>query len=60
MTLHPGTTDTRLSKPFQKNVPAEKLFPVERTVNQLFSVLEKLEEKDSGQFFSWDGSLLPW
>jgi NAD(P)-dependent dehydrogenase (short-subunit alcohol dehydrogenase family) len=58
--LHPGTTDTRLSKPFQRNVPAEKLFSVERTVNQLLAVLECLSEADSGQFFSWDGSRLPW
>ncbi|KYC35891.1 cell-cell signaling protein [Scytonema hofmannii PCC 7110] len=60
VTLHPGTTDTRLSKPFQANVPPEKLFSVERTVTQLLSVIEQLEEDDSGKFFSWDGSQLPW
>ena len=60
VTLHPGTTDTRLSKPFQRNVPPEKLFPVERTVTQLLAVIENLEPKDSGEFFSWDGSRLPW
>lgn len=60
VTLHPGTTNTRLSKPFQKNVPADKLFPVERTVTQLLGVIEKLDTGDSGQFFSWDGSKLPW
>ncbi|EGJ34007.1 MULTISPECIES: SDR family NAD(P)-dependent oxidoreductase [Moorena] len=60
VTLHPGTTNTRLSKPFQKNVPADKLFPVERTVTQLLAVIEKLDKGDSGQFFSWDGSELPW
>lgn len=60
VTLHPGTTDTRLSRPFQKNVPAEKLFSVERTVSQLLAVIEQLEEGDRGQFFSWDGSQLPW
>ena len=60
VTLHPGTTDTKLSQPFQRNVPAEKLFSVERTVNQLFEVLDNLEQTDSGQFFSWDGSRLPW
>ncbi len=60
VTLHPGTTDTRLSKPFQKNVPPEKLFSVDRTVTQLLAVMENLEESDSGQFFSWDGSRLPW
>jgi NAD(P)-dependent dehydrogenase (short-subunit alcohol dehydrogenase family) len=58
--LHPGTTDTRLSAPFQRNVPPEKLFSVERTVEQLWTVLSQLEPKDSGQFFSWDGTLLPW
>jgi NAD(P)-dependent dehydrogenase (short-subunit alcohol dehydrogenase family) len=58
--LHPGTTDTRLSQPFQKNVSVEKLFSVERTVTQLLEVIENLDEDDSGQFFSWDGSRLPW
>ena len=60
VTLHPGTTDTRLSKPFQRNVPPEKLFPVERTVTQLLSVLGNLTNDNSGEFFSWDGSRLPW
>ncbi|NET53570.1 MAG: SDR family NAD(P)-dependent oxidoreductase [Merismopedia sp. SIO2A8] len=58
--LHPGTTDTRLSQPFQRNVPPEKLFTVERTVSQLLAVIKKLDEEDSGGFFSWDGSRLPW
>lgn len=58
--LHPGTTDTRLSKPFQSNVPEEKLFSIKRTVDQLLMVIGKLEEGDSGEFFSWDGSRLPW
>lgn len=58
--LHPGTTDTRLSQPFQKNVPPGKLFPVEHTVNLLSKVISGLEQKDSGEFFSWDGSQLPW
>lgn len=60
VTLHPGTTDTRLSRPFQRNVPPEKLFSVDRTVQQLLMVLDQLQESDSGEFFSWDGSRLPW
>jgi NAD(P)-dependent dehydrogenase (short-subunit alcohol dehydrogenase family) len=60
VTLHPGTTDTRLSRPFQANVPPEKLFSIERTVAQLLEVIEKLEPSDSGEFFSWDGTKLPW
>ena len=58
--LHPGTTDTRLSQPFQRNVPPEKLFSVDRTVTQLLEVINSLTEKDSGSFLSWDGSPLPW
>lgn len=60
VTLHPGTTDTRLSKPFQKGVPPEKLFSVDRTVRQLLTVIDGLKDSDSGEFFSWDGNRLPW
>lgn len=58
VTLHPGTTNTRLSRPFQRNV--EKLFSIEHTVTQLLAVIDNLKTADSGQFFSWDGSRLPW
>jgi NAD(P)-dependent dehydrogenase (short-subunit alcohol dehydrogenase family) len=58
--LHPGTTDTDLSKPFQRNVPPEKLFSTEKTVSQLRCVMANLTKQDSGEFFSWDGSKLPW
>lgn len=58
--LHPGTTDTQLSKPFQRGVPPEKLFSTERTVSQLLNVLSQVTPADSGEFFSWDGSRLPW
>jgi len=58
--LHPGTTDTDLSKPFQSGVPPEKLFSTERTVSQLVDVLSAVKAEDSGEFFSWDGSRLPW
>lgn len=58
--LHPGTTDTGLSEPFQANVPPGKLFSVERTVQQLLEVLSQVGPSDSGKFYSWDGSELPW
>jgi len=58
LSLHPGTTDTDLSKPFQRNVPPEKLFSVERPVQQLVKVMDQATV--SGQFFSWDGTILPW
>lgn len=58
--LHPGTTATQLSLPFQKNVLPEKLFSVDRTVHQLMAILLNVKPGDSGNFYNWDASLLPW
>jgi len=58
--LHPGTTDTALSKPFQRNVPDGQLFTPEYSVRCMLSVLEKLKPADSGQFLAFDGERLPW
>ena len=58
--LHPGTTDTPLSRPFQRGVPPAKLFPVDRTVSQLMTVIDALEPGQSGSFLNWDGQPLPW
>ena len=58
--LHPGTTDTELSRPFQGNVPEGKLFSVERAVSQLLQVIDRLQPADTGQFLAWDGERIPW
>jgi NAD(P)-dependent dehydrogenase (short-subunit alcohol dehydrogenase family) len=58
--LHPGTTDTGLSKPFQANVPDEQLFSVDKTVGCMLSVIDELSTDDSGGFFAWDGKPIEW
>ena len=58
--LHPGTTDTDLSKPFQKNVPPHKLFSTEQTANYLLAVIDQLHPSQTGKFWSWDGTEIPW
>jgi NAD(P)-dependent dehydrogenase (short-subunit alcohol dehydrogenase family) len=58
--LHPGTTDTDLSRPFQANVPPQKLFSTERTVCQLLEIIDRLSPVDTGRFLAWDGSEIPW
>ena len=58
--LHPGTTDTELSRPFQANVPAHQLFTTERAVAELLRVIDRLQPQDTGQFFAWDGERIPW
>lgn len=58
--LHPGTTDTPLSKPFQANVPEGKLFTPRYSATKMLAVLESKTPEQSGRFWSWDGSELSW
>ena len=58
--LHPGTTDTALSQPFQSFVPKEKLFSPERAAGHLLDVLLGQTPSDSGRFLAWDGQDIPW
>lgn len=58
--LHPGTTDTSLSRPFQRNVPPDKLFSPEFTAERLLQVLDNLGSADTGGFFAWDGQAIEY
>ena len=60
VTLHPGTTATALSEPFQRNVPEGKLFTPEFVAERLLAVLDGLTSEDSGGFFAWDGSRIEY
>ena len=57
--LHPGTVDTPLSKPFQNNVPAERLFGPSQSAAYLLDVIENLTPADSGKVFDWAGKEIP-
>ncbi|NNM75534.1 SDR family NAD(P)-dependent oxidoreductase [Sphingomonas sp. ID1715] len=54
--LHPGTVDTKLSKPFQGNVAPGQLFDPGRAAVQLLDLLDGLGVKDSGSLIAWDGT----
>ena len=58
--LHPGTTATALSEPFQTNVPADKLFDADTTADYLLQVVASLDASKSGRFWAFDGSEIPW
>ncbi|MGR5177115.1 SDR family NAD(P)-dependent oxidoreductase [Vibrio parahaemolyticus] len=58
--LHPGTTDTRLSRPFQTNVPCEQLFSPSKTAGLLFEVIQSLTPEDNGRFLAYDRSVIDW
>lgn len=58
--LHPGTVDTGMSRPFQRNVPPERLFAPHVAATQLWRVMDGLDRQDSGCFLAWDGARVPW
>ncbi|CAN8231255.1 unnamed protein product [Cochlearia groenlandica] len=58
--LHPGTVDTDLSRPFQRNVPEGKLFTKEYSVQKLLHIINNAKKQDNGKFFAWDGQEIPW
>ena len=58
--LHPGTTDTNLSRPFQSFVAPDKLFSPERAARQLVEVLLEQTPGQSGDFLAWDGQSIDW
>lgn len=57
--LHPGTVDTKLSKPFQRGVTPEKLFTLAHSAAALLDVVDHLGPDDSGKVFAYDGTELP-
>ena len=59
-TLHPGTVDTALSRPFQGNVPKDRLFTADDSASMLWQVLDRLTPADTGTLFAYDGSVIPY
>ena len=56
--LHPGTVDTSLSKPFQRNVAPGKLFTPETSAAHLLDVIDGLKRPDSGNCLDWSGGTI--
>jgi NAD(P)-dependent dehydrogenase (short-subunit alcohol dehydrogenase family) len=57
---HPGTTATPLSEPFQKNVPADKLFTPQFTASQLLTILPTLAMHQLIHYIDWQGQTIEW
>ncbi|PKH05978.1 SDR family NAD(P)-dependent oxidoreductase [Moritella sp. Urea-trap-13] len=58
--FHPGTTDTPLSKPFQKNVPADKLFTSDFVAEQLLKIVENSDIDGEASYLDWQGKSISW
>jgi NAD(P)-dependent dehydrogenase (short-subunit alcohol dehydrogenase family) len=55
VTLHPGTVETDLSKPYRSQVAQGQLKSAAESADQLWAVLDRLSAGDSGGFFAYDG-----
>ena len=60
ISFHPGTTDTLLSKPFQKNVPEGKLFTCDFVANQLISIVNDIAIDGELSYVDWQGRNIDW
>jgi NAD(P)-dependent dehydrogenase (short-subunit alcohol dehydrogenase family) len=58
--IHPGTVDTELSRPFQRNVPQDRLFKPKQSAAHILSTLEGLSPADSGSLIAWDRATIPF
>lgn len=65
--FHPGTTDTKLSKPFQRNINSKKLFTTKFVAEQLYILTQqttgeqnRLEHNCEASYLDWQGKKIAW
>lgn len=58
--FHPGTTDTPLSHPFQKNIPKNKLFEPEYTAQCISNLLNTSYESTHIEYLDWQQQPIEW
>ena len=56
--LHPGTVDSPLTQPFQKNLEGSKIFSADFSVLKLSSVIDSLSVESSGKCIDWEGKVV--
>jgi NAD(P)-dependent dehydrogenase (short-subunit alcohol dehydrogenase family) len=60
LALHPGTTATELSGPFQANVPQGQLFDPAFAAQCILDQISIHGPAQSGSFWAWDGEPIAW
>lgn len=58
--FHPGTTDTPLSKPFQKSVKPDKLFTPQFVAEQLLNIVETAPRNTPISYLDWQNKPIEW
>jgi hypothetical protein len=55
--LHPGTVNSKLSKPFKGEQIGR---PPADAARDMFQVIQTINKENSGSFLSYSGEKLPW
>lgn len=58
--LHPGTVQSRLSKPFVTERYPNRVLTPDECARSLLDVIYGLRGKDTGSFLDWQGKSIPW
>lgn len=58
--IHPGTTQTALSAPFEQSLARLHVHDPDDTAGNLVEIYDRLTVEDNGRFINWDGDDLPW
>jgi len=59
LSIHPGTTLTKLSEPYLSG-SSLKLWSPEETALHIIDTIQSSLDIESGSFLNWDGAELPW
>ncbi len=60
LALHPGTVESRLSRPFVSETYNKRVLTPQESVAYLLGVMKGLSPADSGSFYDWRGEVIPW
>ncbi|WP_372828546.1 hypothetical protein [Polaromonas sp.] len=60
LAYHPCTVDTELPRPFQRNVPPEKMFTADFTATQLLELMEDMPVDGEASYLDWAGEKILW
>ena len=60
LAIHPGTTRGAMTAPFERNIPAQRLYSPAQTAARIATVLDQAGAEHNGSFLNWDGTPLPW
>ncbi len=58
--FHPGTTDTALSKPFQRSVKSENLFTAEFVADHLVEIMKHQAIDGELSYIDWENKAIVW